>query len=92
MYRSRSYSSMRSRAINNQRAADQQRDQTQVVLKTTIVRGGGQTDTLLDDTDPHNEKNSGQYDIAPSLILYRQTRRKTVLLLTCLAYAELLPH
>lgn len=57
MYRSRSYSNLRSRARGNQRAADQQRDQTQVVLKTTLTRGGGQTYTLLDETDPDNDKN-----------------------------------
>lgn len=57
MYRGRSYSNLRSRARGNQRAADQQRDQTQVVLKTSLTRGGGQTYTLLDETDPQNENN-----------------------------------
>ena len=36
------YSNMRSRSSGNQRAADQQRDICQVVLKSKVVRAGGQ--------------------------------------------------
>lgn len=57
MYRSRSNKTLRSIARGNQRAADQQRDSTQVVLKTTLTRGGGQTYTLINDEDPENDNS-----------------------------------
>lgn len=52
MNRYRPYSNQRSRARGNQAAADQQRDTTQVVLKSSLVRSGGQTFTLLDPNYP----------------------------------------
>lgn len=57
MYRSRSNKNLRSIARGNQRAANQQRDTTQVVLKTSITRGGGQTFTLINDADPLNDNS-----------------------------------
>lgn len=58
MYRSRSNRySLQSKARGNQKAADQQRDITQVVLKTTLTRGGGQTYTLINEIDPNNDRS-----------------------------------
>lgn len=57
MYRSRSRYSIQQKTRGNQRAANQQRDSTQVVLKTTLTRAGGQTYTLINDIDPTNNNS-----------------------------------
>lgn len=57
MYRSRSNKNLRSIARGNQRAADQQRDTTQVTLKIPLIRGAGQTYTLINELDPQNKES-----------------------------------
>ena len=58
MNRYRPYrSTLKSRALGNQRAANQQRDISQVVLKTTITRAGGQTLTLINNNNPLDSDN-----------------------------------
>lgn len=58
MNRYRPYrSTLKSRALGNQRAANQQRDISQVVLKTTVTRAGGQTLTCISELNPEEENN-----------------------------------